>query len=223
MAYLVEECGRRMKALAGVAAVHALLGYALVSGLASRVVDAFVPPPIKATNVPETALPDELPPPPVQRLEDVRVAVKAPVFEIDIEGPNRRTDDVLAREPAAGATGLSQGPVIDAIAKPLPVPPVPLLRPAAALGATVALTSDDYPDASRRAGEEGAMRVRVDVGVDGRVGGCAVESSTGFARLDAKACQVAQRRWRFAPATEDGKPVASVVVKSVRWRLEDRR
>ena len=218
MAYLTEESGRRGGALAGVAAVHVLLGWALVSGLASRAVDTFIPPaPIKATNVPERVRPAP-PPEPVTVLKPVEVTAVAP--DVIIAEPSQ--GEVKALTPTTSDStpmGLSQGPVIVPDAPPQPQPPAPVLRGAVA-GPTVGLTTDDYPDASRRAGEEGAMSVRVSIGTDGRVTACAVTASTGFPRLDARACQVAMRRWRFQPATEDGRPVASEAVKAVRWRLE---
>jgi protein TonB len=87
------------------------------------------------------------------------------------------------------------------------------------------VSPDDYPDASRRAEEQGVTGVSVTVGTDGRVqsGSCQVVSSSGFSRLDAKACQIAERRWRFRPATENGQPVASTIRRSYRWRLEEGR
>ncbi len=221
MAYLDDQSGRRRTALAGVAVVHALMGWALVSGLASKLVEQFKPAPITATNVPERVRPAP-PPEPAPTFEDVQPEVFAPTVDALEPSASERgalTTTPPPQQPTLG-TGLSQGPVV-AEAEAPPPPAAPVLRGAVA-GPGVVLTTDDYPDASRRAGEEGAMRVRVAVGADGRVTGCEVTASTGFPRLDARACQVAQRRWRFQPATEDGRPVASSVERRVVWRLEER-
>lgn len=221
MAYLENPTGRRGRALAGVAAVHALLGWALVSGLASRVVDYVAPKPIEATNIPVRERPAP-PPEPVPVLKDIVPEVYAPT--VDVLEPSRSERDALTTTPLPQPRlpeGVSQGQVI-AEAQPLPQPPAPVLRGAVA-GPSVGLATDDYPDASRRAGEEGAMSVRVAIGADGRVTGCEVTASTGFPRLDARACQVAMRRWRFTPASEDGRPVESSMEKRVVWRLEGGR
>jgi protein TonB len=88
---------------------------------------------------------------------------------------------------------------------------------------TFAVSEDDYPDASRRAGEEGITGVRVTVGVDGRVSACSVTRSSGFSRLDERACQIAERRWRFKPATQNGQPVEATINRNYRWQLQEGR
>jgi protein TonB len=67
------------------------------------------------------------------------------------------------------------------------------------------------------------MTVRITIGANGSVTDCAVAASSGHDRLDRRACEVAVRRWRFAPATEDGVAVASVQEKRINWRLADLR
>ena len=46
--------------------------------------------------------------------------------------------------------------------------------------------------------------VRVVIGANGRVTECSVAQSSGFTRLDERACQVALRRWRYNPAQMAG-------------------
>ncbi|QMW21690.1 energy transducer TonB [Sandaracinobacteroides saxicola] len=212
MAYQTEK-GRRLYAVAGVVALHGVLGYALISGLAVEVVKQFLPP-VEARNIDEPVVktPD-VPPPPETKMEKVRVPVEAPVFTIVDETPRipampDKGEIVLKGD---GGTGMA----------PLPQP-VPVLRGPAAT-ASVGISEDDYPEASRRLGETGAMTVRLAIGVDGRVTACTVTRSTGHERLDARACQVAQRRWHFTPATADGVPVAGTVVRDISWRLAERR
>jgi protein TonB len=79
---------------------------------------------------------------------------------------------------------------------------------------------EDYPAASLRAGEQGEVKLEITVATDGRVGGCAVLRSSGFARLDRTTCQLLARRARFWPAlAADGTPVVGVLLHKARWTL----
>ncbi|MCS6986791.1 MAG: energy transducer TonB [Sphingomonadaceae bacterium] len=82
------------------------------------------------------------------------------------------------------------------------------------------MTTDDYPAASLRACEQGAVTVRVTIATDGRVRQCDVVQSTGFPRLDEKTCEVALRRWRYNPAKEGNTPVEATITQRVRWVVE---
>jgi len=80
------------------------------------------------------------------------------------------------------------------------------------------LTDNDYPTADIRAGHEGVARVRLSVGSDGRVSGCEIAVSTGFAGLDAATCTNVSRRARFAPARdESGAAVSGTYTGTIRW------
>ena len=75
-----------------------------------------------------------------------------------------------------------------------------------------------YPPSLERLEIEGAVTVRVQVGLDGRV--TAVE----LVRADnpaffASTRDWALKRWRFKPATRDGAPVATWLTKTVQFRI----
>ena len=76
----------------------------------------------------------------------------------------------------------------------------------------------DYPSLSRRLREQGLVKLRVHVTVDGRAGEVTLHKSSGFERLD-RAALDAVRRWRFRPAQQAGKPVAGWVLVPVRFEL----
>lgn len=63
----------------------------------------------------------------------------------------------------------------------------------------------DYPRLSRLRGEQGRVVVNVLIGVDGSVQGVAVNTSSGFERLDQAALSSVQR-WRFVPGKKGGVP-----------------
>jgi protein TonB len=75
-----------------------------------------------------------------------------------------------------------------------------------------------YPLGARRSGFEGVVKVSVLVDERGTVTGIDVLSSSGHASLD-QAVLDAYRHARFAPALQDGKPVAGRLVIPVRFRL----
>ena len=79
---------------------------------------------------------------------------------------------------------------------------------------------DYYPDASVRANEMGRCVVQVTVGPDGRITAAAIETRSGFARLD-QACLNAVRGQRMLPATENGKPIEGTVSIPILWNLSE--
>lgn len=216
MAYADQGMSRnRMISLGVVALLHVGLGYAFVTGLALKAVKAIVNP-MEAANVKEEAPPPEEPPPPPPKEVEIPPYVPPPEVSVQTDAPPPPTITTsVVPQPAP--------PVFTPPAPPAPPAPAPVAPPSPPTdrGRGNTISSDDYPDASRRAEEQGVARVSLTITADGRVGACAVTQSSGFARLDEATCRVIQRRWRYNPATRDGKPVEATVTKAVRWRLED--
>lgn len=76
-----------------------------------------------------------------------------------------------------------------------------------------------YPPGERRAGLEGIATVRVSIAADGRVTAaeCLSATSEAFCRVTVSQ---AVSKWRFRPATRDGRPVDASKVMTVRFELE---
>jgi protein TonB len=89
------------------------------------------------------------------------------------------------------------------------------LTPARLVGGSI--TGADYPASAIRAGAQGITTVSIQIGVDGRVTGCSVTASSGNSALDSTTCSLVQRRYRYAPATRNGQPVASSSTQSISW------
>jgi serine/threonine protein phosphatase 1 len=87
------------------------------------------------------------------------------------------------------------------------------------VGRTNRIGPDDYPEASIRAGEQGVVGVRYVVGIDGRVSACTATSSSNFARLDKRTCDLIYRRFRFKPAVRNGEAAEDVREQRIRWTL----
>ncbi len=77
-----------------------------------------------------------------------------------------------------------------------------------------------YPPSERRAGSEGRVRVRVLIGVEGRVIQVEPIEKVSDAFFDVTR-RHALARWRFKPATRDGVPYESWREMAVRFVLED--
>ena len=76
-----------------------------------------------------------------------------------------------------------------------------------------------YPAAEQRSQRDGTVRVRVTIGVDGRVKAIARLSATSDAFWRATE-RHALAHWRFRPATEDGRPVETTKVMNLIFRIE---
>jgi protein TonB len=79
------------------------------------------------------------------------------------------------------------------------------------------LADRDYPGRGPRPGVE-SVGVRFTVRTDGRVSNCTVTRSSGNAALDATTCRLIERDFRYRPATgPDGQPVVSLVNTIFDW------
>jgi protein TonB len=76
-----------------------------------------------------------------------------------------------------------------------------------------------YPLGSRLRGEEGAVRILVLIGADGRIDDLQIKQSSGFTALD-RAAERALRRTRFEPASRKNQPIAGELTITIRFSLD---
>ena len=203
--------GRRGAALLVVILLHVIVGYAFYSGLASRLVQTIIPP----VEIAQIDKPKDLdkPPPPPPKLEEIKPYVPPPEF-VDIQQQAEPTNAIVT------VTQTVQAPV---------AAPVQAAPPAPKAGTNIKMDpkhplkigEDYYPDASKRANEEGRCTVQVTVAIDGKITSEKIETSSGFPRLD-EACLKGVHGQRVIPATEDGKPVERTVSIPIVWKLTNR-
>jgi len=218
-----RACGTLAIFLAGSVAVHAAVWVALPelgherelpTAAALEVVL------LKAESM--TIVPSEVAPQPLPRQpQPERVPAKA-LPELQ---PERRTP-VLALSESWAAEGASS--TVEPAGVPEPAVASPEQR---SLIASVAVTppgfnaaylrnpAPRYPLASRRAGEQGMVTLRVRVARDGHVSRVAVENSSGSLHLDAAALE-AVKAWRFTPARQGADAVESWMLVPIVFRLE---
>jgi len=201
---------RKAVAIAMVIVLHAVIGYAFVTGLAYNVVKK-VARDLKTFDVEEEAPPppDKPPPPPPEtRIEPPPVIAPPPIVQV---APTVAPPIVSEPMPP---------PQITPSAPPAPPPPAVSRRLEARGAPGEWVTPEDYPSADLRAENQGTTSFELAVGPDGKATDCRVTNSSGFPSLDAKACQMLLRRARFKPQLDgNGQPMPATYRNRVRWQI----
>ncbi|KRD39600.1 hypothetical protein ASE35_04480 [Lysobacter sp. Root916] len=119
--------------------------------------------------------------------------------------------------PATTPEGDARKPVASA-AKPKPTKPA-IAAPRETAPERIASRSPEpeYPATALRRGEGGDVLLRVNVGADGVPGEIDFVRRSSSRELD-RAAQDAVRRWRFEPATRNGKAVPAVVEVPIEFK-----
>src|ERR1700736_1410555 len=200
--------GKRGAALLVVIFLHVVVGWAFYTGLASRLAQTIIPP-VEIAQIDKPKDVDN-PPPPPPKLEEIKPYVPPPEF-VDIAAPLEQTNAI-----AVVTQQVQQAPAPVAAA---PAPPAPKASTSIKMDPKhpLKIGEEYYPDASKRANEEGRCTVQVTVAADGRITNETIQASSGFPRLD-DACLKGVHGQRVIPATEDGKPVEKTVSIPIVWK-----
>ena len=205
---------KKFGGLAFVIFLHLFIVYALVTGLARKVVDVIKqpletkiieemkkPPP---PDVPPPPPPPKLlaPPPPFIPPPEVQISQPTPVNTIsqvsNVQPDNPVMPAARAPEAPPSTTGAVNVPAVvdfNTCAKP------------------------EYPRNSQRNEETGTVTLSFLIGLDGRVVDSKIEKSSGFKDLD-KTARSALSLCKFKPGTIDGKPQQSWTKVQYVWKLE---
>lgn len=229
MAYADQKMSSgRITAIVIVALLHALLGYAVITGLAYNVIKKAAEDLKTFDVVEEPPPPEEEPPPPPPETPQVETPpppVVSPPPIVRVNTPPPPVSSVNTAPPPIITPRAVPAPPAPPAPPPPPPPPPPAqkVESARARGNLAALISDaDYPPSAQRAGEEGTTGFALNIGPDGRVTGCNVTSSSGSSALDQATCRILQRRARFTPARDsNGQPTADTYRARITWQLKD--
>jgi len=198
VSYAVQrDSGRRLAGLVLVVAFHGVLVYALVHGLARKIVEV-VRAPLETKIIEEIKAPppDKPPPPPPPKL-----AMPPPPYipppEVQVHVPVVMAPTITAVTTVKPPEEYRTPAVIDA--KSCDKPP--------------------YPAASLRANETGIVQLRFLFDVDGKVLDSKVERSSGSRRLD-EAARAGLSLCKFKPATLNGRPERTWGRIEYEWKLE---
>lgn len=197
---------RRFVSVGLVAALHVLVIYALLIGIAvvpNPVVDG----PIHFRPLPPSA-PTSHPPLPIP----------SPGPLLHPPRPTPPTAPIITIEQPPGPTigGGNNPPTTDG-GLPMSGP----TYPARAVAETH--TIPPYPMIAIRLGHEGTVRLAISLNEDGNVAAAQVERSSGYQELDAAAVTWVRSHWRYQPAMRDGQPIRATVPAMVTFRLDQIR
>jgi protein TonB len=205
----------RVYAIIGVAVLHALLAYAVVTGLAYNFMKKAAED-LKTFDVQEEPPPPPEPPPPEQpQVQPPPIVSPPPLVQMNTPAPPIAA--VPSAPPFVPTPTAPPAPPLP----PAPPPPPRRVEPAHARANLASYVSDaDYPSSAIRAEQQGTTGFRLTVGTDGRVTACSVTSSSGSSALDDATCRIMRSRARFTPARDDtGNPTTDSVSSRIRWVL----
>ena len=114
---------------------------------------------------------------------------------------------------------LPPGPVVVPKADPVPIPD-PVRVEARFDDRYADALQPPYPPSEQRAQRDGLVRLRVTIGTDGRVKAVERISATSDA-FWGMAERHARTRWRFRPATVDGRPVESQKMMTLHFLIQN--
>ena len=77
-----------------------------------------------------------------------------------------------------------------------------------------------YPMAARQNRWEGTVIIEATLGKDGQIGKTTLVQSSGYQLLDTEAIK-AVKKWRYHPATKDGKPIEWQLRIKILFKLEE--
>jgi periplasmic protein TonB len=216
--------GKHVVGIGIVLALHLLLGWALVNGLAQRMIEVIKAPIetkiIEEVKPPEAPPPENLPPPP-------KFAPPPPSFvpppEVNVNPPPTPGPTITTTTVAPPPTAVTITPSAPA-APPAPAAPRVAAQPAIANVKDCAPKSSDYPAAALRAEAVGTTKLRFAVGADGRMTGADVVRSAGPTRehkmLDRLAVSKLSECTFKAGTDADGKPVGASFDVEYVWKIE---
>ena len=208
-----HDSGKRLTGLVVVVVFHIILGYALVQGLARKIIEV-VRQPLETKIVEEVKPPPpEKPPPPPPKL-----AAPPPPF---IPPPEVQVQVPVQAPTITAVTAVKPVEHVPPPAAPAPVAPEKPRAPVktAAVVDARACEKPPYPAAALRANETGIVQLNFLIDVDGSVLESNVARSSGSRRLD-EAARQGLSLCKFKPGTVDGKPEKSWARIEYQWKIE---
>ncbi|MDE1149489.1 MAG: TonB family protein [Azospirillaceae bacterium] len=213
-----QSSNSRLIGIVATVLIQAGLVYALVNGLANKVVEV-VKGPVE-TKIIEEIKPDTPPPPPPPPPPhvDVQPPPFQPEVEVQIDNPPPPPIAVTTSTRPPTPTPPTQAVVAPA------APPAPPAVNVKLDTSTFQRYQPEYPQASIRLSEEGRVEFSAYCDADGRITEAKILKTSGSERLDnAVLKQAAAGRWKCTSAQQDGKAVPAWGNFAYRFQLKDAR
>ena len=225
MAYAATNA--RPQAIIGVAAIHAVLGVAVVTGLAGGVATILDDETIIGINIKKPVEPPPPPPDPrtsqdQQFKEQTKIHIPPRPNDLPKDGPKIDSSPEVFSGGTEDTGPIGNPGLGDALGgEPPKLPPLKdLVAPRARNGNWV--TDNDYRTTWINRGWEGTAGFRLTIGKNGRVQNCTITQSTGHSALDEATCKHVTSRARFDPAKDSqGDTVSGTFSSAVRWEIPE--
>ncbi|MES2322448.1 MAG: energy transducer TonB [Pseudomonadota bacterium] len=199
--------------MATVVLAHAILFYAIYSGMLTRMVDAALPQAVLVTFV----TPVEPPPPAAPKVVPMAQVTPPPMPFV----PAPQVQVIVQQSNAISVTHtpppVAPAPV-QAVAAPAPAPVATGPKTITSGVDFIQAPQPVYPQMSRKMGEQGKVVLRILVNEKGLPSQVSVQSSSGSTRLD-EAGRQAVLRALFKPYIEDGRAVSVYVIFPLNFEL----
>lgn len=180
--------------------LHVVAIYALVTGLAQKIVKA-VPQSITVTFMPEQQQPRE------------KVVLKElPKLPDTPQDTAITPPDIVIEAPVQPPLSMQVAP-----------PTQTSIADSAATGVTSTHTTPPYPPVARKLGEQGTVKLRLTIATSGAVTAADVVQSSGFPDLDQTALSWVMAHWKYKPAVQNGVAVTSTTLAAVVFNLKNAR
>jgi periplasmic protein TonB len=218
---------RHSVGLGVVIVMHIVLGWALLNGLARKVVEVIKAPIetkiIEEVKPPPPPPPENLPPPP-------KMAAPPPSFvpppEIQVTNPQQAPTITVTREapPPQPPVSIAPAPAPTPAPAAVAAPPAPKVQARPAQINVSSCEKPEYPAAALRAEATGTTKIRFVVDAAGVVSKADVEQPSGPTRehrlLDRTAVE-ALSKCRFKPGIDDtGKAVGGTTLVDYVWKVD---
>lgn len=214
--------GKHIVGIGIVVLMHILLGWALVSGLARKVVEV-IKNPIETKIIEETKPP---PPPPENLPPPPKLAPPPPSFvpppEVVVAQPPTPAPTITTTTVAPPPAPVTIAPAPAPAAPPAPPAPAPVAAQPA-IG-NVSSCKPEYPAAAQRAETTGTTSIRFTVDASGKLSNAEVVRSSGASRehrlLDRTALSALSSCTFRAGRDTNGNPVGASFTVDYVWKLE---
>lgn len=208
-----------------VVVLHLVMGWALVNGLAQRLVEVIKSPLetkiIEEVKPPPPPPPENLPPPP-------KFAPPPPSFvpppEVNVNPPTTSAPTITTTQVAPPPTPVHVAPAAPVAAPPAPVAPRVPVRTEPRLDFASKCERPEYTAAARRAEAQGSVVVVFTMDTSGAINEASIEKSAGPTRehkvLDRLTLE-AVKGCKGTPGTLDGKPEKLTSRVTYVWKIVD--
>jgi len=184
--------------------LHIVAIWALLSGLAMKIVKAIEPSDLTVVFHQKLEPPKPVPQPPKPTL------------------PVLTTTDVTPLKPPVIIIERDPPPIKDSYLPPQP-PTQPGPPNITATGIASTHTIPEYPALARRLNEQGSVMLRLTISPEGAVLAANVLRSSGFDDLDQTAVNWVLAHWKYHPAIQNGIAVTGTADATVKFDLKDAR